>query len=445
MKSNAKFGISTLTEFMAALRNPTPATLEIRASILFPFPIILPTGFRLAGIDSTKAILSFSHGDGIGLTADNELVNLTIQAASANRALYTLSDREDLGTLTLRDLIVTGQIQIMTRLGTNRAKLVADKIDIVSCDSRACGEQPQKYGVNVYQGAFTVYNYNGDPESVIDARLTNITIGRKNAPVLGSGLYVSGYGDKGGRVKVDLISTGEIHSNGMISFGTANMITAAVFIVYGAHVRSIVHEGAITTYGVNDMVLDTWGRVDRWVAERPLTSYGPSGIGFVNFGTADYFEAKDKIETFGLGARGFNQYDGTVEKAIFHSITTYGDGSIGVQISKPVGTIEVKGFNRHSWKLGENVGEGRADGSSGNGLSVKEGGEIRSLIVAGGVTTYGDKVTTMEVEGRVLKLSVAKGFTAKGSGSKALTVSPGVRFPLGSTRVSEKRRRASAC
>lgn len=441
MKSNAKLSISTLTQFMAALRSPAPATLEIRASILFPFPITLPAGFRLMGADLTKAILSFSHGDGIGLTADNELANLTIQAGSANRAVYTLSDREDLGTLTLRDLVVTGQIQIMTRLGTKRARLVADKIDIVSCDSRAYGEQPQKYGVNVYQGAFTVYNYNGDPESVIDARLTNITIGRKNAPVLGSGLYVSGYGDKGGWVKADVITTGEIHSNGMISFGTADMITAAVFIVYGAHVKSIVHEGAITTYGVNDMVLDTWGRVDRWLAERPLTSYGPSGVGFVNFGTVEHFEAKDKIETFGLGARGFNQYDGTVAKAIFHSITTYGDGSIGVQVSKPVGTIEVKGSIVTHGNLGQTLVKGVLMELPANGFSVKEGGEIRSLTVAGGVTTHGDKVTTMEVEGKVLKLSVANGFTAKGSGSKALAVAPGVPFPLGKTPVLEKKGR----
>lgn len=240
-------------------------------------------------------------------------------------------------------------------------------------------------------------------------------------------------------MKADLITTGEIHSSGMISFGTADMITAAVFIIYGAHVKSIVHEGAITTYGVNDMVLDTWGRVDRWMAEKPLTSYGPSGIGFVNFGTVDHFEAKDKIETFGLGARGFNQYDGTVAKAIFHSITTYGDGSIGVQVSKPVGTIEVKGSIVTHGNRGKTLVKGVLVELPANGFSVKEGGEIRSLTIAGGVTTHGDKVTTMEVGGKVLKLSVAKGFTAKGSGSKALAVAPGVQFPLGKTPVLETR------
>lgn len=43
------------------------------------------------------------------------------------------------------------------------------------------------------------------------------------------------------------------------------------------------NRGPVVTYGVNDMVLDNWGNVDRWIVEQKLTSYGPSGIGFVNF------------------------------------------------------------------------------------------------------------------------------------------------------------------
>jgi len=70
--------------------------------------------------------------------------------------------------------------------------------------------------------------------------------------------------------------------------------------------------------------------------------YGPSGIGFVNFGTVNTFVAKADVETHGLGARGFNQYDGTVTSIKFKSLVTRGDGSIGVQVSKPVGSIEVE-------------------------------------------------------------------------------------------------------
>ena len=46
------------------------------------------------------------------------------------------------------------------------------------------------------------------------------------------------------------------------------VITGGVFVVYGAHVKKVVNRGPVTTYGVNDMVLDNWGIVNEWVARR---------------------------------------------------------------------------------------------------------------------------------------------------------------------------------
>jgi len=430
--------ISSIAEFMTAIQNQTPTTLEIQTSLLFPYSVTLPPGVCLTGIDANKSILSFSNSDGIALTANNEISNLTIQTNPNCRAIYTLSDRADLGTFTLSHLTVTGQVQILTRAGTKKTKLIADHVDVVACDSRKYSEQPQKYGVNVYQGAFTVYNFNSDPHSLIQATLTNISIGRKNAPVIGTGLYVSGFGDQGGQVEVDTLTTNEVFSNGMLPYGTPDMITAGVFIVYGAHVKSIVHHGAITTYGVNDMVLDTWGKVDSWVSEKPITSYGPSGIGFVNFGTVDYFEAKDKIETFGLGARGFNQYDGTVGRAVFNSITTYGNGSIGIQVSKPVGTIEVKGSVVTHGSVGQTLVKGVIMTLPANGVSIKPGGEIRNLILSGGIETHGDHVTSLEIEGMIAELAVKKTVAAQGIDSIGVTVAHGGQAPLSHLSVMSK-------
>ncbi len=427
--NSMKHQIYSLIELAVALKSQVPAELEIHASLLIPYALILPPGFSMKGVDPQKNILSFNNGDGIGLTADNEISDLTIQTSPSHRAIYTLSNHVDLGIFRLKNLTVTGQIQILTRIGTNKAKLIAEKIDIVSCDARRCSEQPQKYGVNVYQGAFTVYNFNGDAKSVIEATITDLSVGRPRAPVLGSGLFISGYGDQGGMVQVDTLTTNEIHSNGMIPYGTADMITAAVFIVYGAYVKSIVHHGAITTYGVNDMVLDAWGKVERWVAEQPVTSYGPSGIGFVNFGIVDYFEAKEKIETFGLGARGFNQYDGTIEKAIFNSIITHGDGSIGIQVSKPVGNIEVKGAVVTHGSTGATLVKGVIMNLPANGISVKAGGEIGHLILSD-VETQGDKVISLEVDGKISNLSIKNGILARGLDSVGVAVSDGGQIPL---------------
>ncbi len=423
--------INSLTDLMTALNNHVPQNLELQTSILCPYSIVLPVGFSITGVAKESCIISFNNSDGIGLTANNKVANLTIQTNPNNRAIYTLSNHPDLGVLSLQNLTVSGQVQILTRAGTNKTKLVADNIDIVSCDARRYSEQPQKYGVNVYQGAFTVYNFNSDPESVINATLTNISLGRKGAPVIGAGLFVCGFGDNGGWVIADTITTGDIYSNGMLPFGQPDMITAGVFIVNGTKVKNITHHGSVTTYGVNDMVLDTWGYVEKWIAEKPITSYGPSGIGFVNFGSVDEFEAKDKIETFGAGARGFNQYDGTVKKAIFHSIITHGNGSIGMQFSKPVGSIEVKNGVVTNGSVGQSLVKGVIMTLPADAISVKPGGEIGQLKISGGITTHGDNVHTYHVEGGIVhELKVTGDVEANGNNSIAIAVTNHGQTPL---------------
>jgi len=431
--------INSLLELLASLGNPQPATLELQTSILCPYSITLPSGFSLSGADKEKCILSFSNSDGIGLTANNEVSNLIIQTNPGNRAIYLLSNFPDLGTLRLKNLTITGQVQILTRTGTNKTNLIADNVDVVACDARRYSEQPQKYGVNVYQGAFTVYNYNSDEKSVINATLTNISLGRKGAPVIGSGLFVSGFGDNGGWVLSDNITTGDIYSNGMIPFGQPDMITAAVFILNGAKIKKLAQIGTTTTYGVNDMVLDTWGQVEKWTAEKAITSYGPSGIGFVNFGVVDEFEAKDKIETFGLGARGFNQYDGTVGKATFHSIITNGNGSIGMQFSKPVGSISVSNGVVSHGSEGQTLVKGVIMTLPADGISVKPGGEIKELNISGGITTYGDNVHSYNVEGGVVKQLIIEGeVAANGNNSIAVGVTNDGETPLANISATSK-------
>jgi hypothetical protein len=94
--------------------------------------------------------------------------------------------------------------------------------------------------------------------------------------------------------------------------------------------------------GANDMALDNCGRVKRWTCTAPVTTRGPGGIGVVNFGHLDEPDIRAPIETLGVGARGFNLYDGTLQKANFDSITTHGDGAVGIQIAKPLPTLVVR-------------------------------------------------------------------------------------------------------
>jgi hypothetical protein len=138
-----------MADLMAGLTRGSPCTLELRTSVSCPYSITLPPGFALSGKDKDSCILMFGNGDGVGLTADNRVANLTIAATPAARAIYTQTGLADMGRITLENLDVTGQVSIITRTGTNKLEFAADKLRVAACDARRYSEQPQKYGVYV--------------------------------------------------------------------------------------------------------------------------------------------------------------------------------------------------------------------------------------------------------------------------------------------------------
>ena len=143
------------------------------------------------------------------------------------------------------------------------------------------------------------------------------------------------------------------------------------------------------TYGVNDMVLDNWGVVDRWTAEAKITSHGPSGIGFVNFGIVHELKVNAPIETFGQGARGFNVYTGTVNLAEFDRVITHADGAVGIQISQPIGRLVVRRGIETFGGTGPSLVKGVVISLSAIALSIKPGGSAREIEIAGGIKTNG--------------------------------------------------------
>jgi hypothetical protein len=288
----------------------------------------------------------------------------------------------------------------------------AHGIDIVSSDARAYDVRPRGYGVEVVSGAFTLWNQQLDPSVTITADLTGLSAGRPNAPVRGSGIFISGAGDSGGRLAVRRLETGAVYSDAGIAQGTADRISGGVFTVHSAFVDIVRTRGPITTYGANDMVLDNWGVVDRWISEEKITSHGPSGIGFVNFGTINSLQVKAPIETFGQGARGFNVYSGTLQSAEFDRIVTHGNGAVGIQISQPVGEITVLRSIETFGGSGESLVKGVMTRLSAVAFSVKPGGSVRSLKVAGVLITHGSEVAPIEVQGGIELLLVKNGVRA---------------------------------
>lgn len=416
--------VRNYTELQEALASDDQV-IELQNSVSVPTGILLRRGKKLTG-EGKNTFLSFIDGGGIVLTGENEVSGIAIQTSPDKRAIMLDSAEEDLGEIRLSDLTVTGVVQLMTRGNNQKLSAIIRNLDIVAADARSYPERPMKYGVNVYQGALTIYNFNPDQESEIRMSAENVSVGREMAPVMGSGIFISGFNDEGGKVTVEKLTTGEVYSNGMIPTGQPNLITGGIFIVYGAHAREIVSNGVVKTYGTNDMVLDVWGSVDSWITKEEIVSYGASGIGFVNFGSVKNFRAEKSITTYGLGARGFNQYDGTIENAFFERIKTEGDGSIGMQFSKPVGKITIRKEVSTSGASGKTLVKGVIMELKADAVSVLADGSIEELEVLGDLVTNGDGVTTYHVNGGQTKVMKLKGkILANGTGAQKVLVENG--------------------
>jgi hypothetical protein len=414
--NSEKVQVSSVSELQTAAANVDVQHIVVCATIgevptlrLSPRQILTGTG--------PQSVLRFAPGrDGLRLSSDNRVEGIELVADPDKRAILNDTGVEALGRLVLRDLVVSGVVQILARDRVRSGHVQVERLDVAAADARDYDERPRDYGVEVIPGAFTLWNQSKNREVTITAELTGLSAGRAGAPVRGSGVFVAGGGDRGGRLIANRLETGAVYSDGGIAPGTADRIAGGVFVVSGAYVDNVRNHGSVTTYGPNDMVLDNWGTVGHWIAEEKVTSYGPSGIGFVNFGTVDLLQTKAPIETFGQGARGFNVYAGTVRSAEFERVVTHADGAVGIQISQPVGEISVRRGLETYGGVGDSLVKGVVVKLPATALSIKPGGSARKITIAGGLVTHGEGINPLELHGTVDAIAITEGFSATGGG-----------------------------
>jgi hypothetical protein len=356
----------------------------------------------------------------VQLSRDNAVKALSLATDVDRRAVFNDTGQTTLGRIELEKLQVVGVVQLLAADAVRMGHVEAHSLDIIAADARGYDRRPKGYGVEVIPGAFTLWNQHKDPAVTITADLTGLSAGRAGAPVRGSGLFVSGGGDEAGRMDVSRLVTDAVFSDGGIAPGTPDRITGGVFVVHGAFVDLVRNCGAVTTYGANDMVLDNWGTVDRWITEAKVTSHGPSGIGFVNFGAINQLEVQAPIETFGEGARGFNVYAGTVGSAEFDRIVTHADGAVGLQISQPIGIILVRRGVETFGRAGDSLVKGVVTRLSPIAFSVKPGGTVERAEIRGGLVTHGSGIEALELHGRVRELIVQGGLGSASGGFEAI-------------------------
>lgn len=390
--------------------------IEVDGTITGSPMVTLPPGTTLRG-----GTLQFG-AKGIRLTRDNTLDGVTVLTDDQEVAVLNDTSAAHLGTLTLRNVTTRGQVLILAADNVRGGHIEVEGLHVRSADVRGRSLRPHGFGVEALQGGVTVWNLQADPAVTISANLLDVSVGTRETPVRGSGIFVGGHGDwngkgDGGALRVTALRTGEVHTDGGIAPGTPDLISGGVFVISGAEVTDVINQGPVTTYGQNDMVLDNWGTVRTWSATGPVTSHGPSGIGFVNFGDIDLLDIQAPIRTTGKGARGFNLYDGSLREARFASIETTGDGSVGIQVSRPLGTLHVAGDVTTTGGEGLSLVKGVQVVLQAVALSVKPGGTVERIDIGGRLATSGDRVTTLEVTGKLKGLTVAGGIHATGQGS----------------------------
>lgn len=415
--------VTTAAELADALASGAHE-IEVRGTISGSPMITLAPGVVLRG-----GTLEFG-AKGVRLTRDNRLEDVSVLTADDEVAILNDTSVADLGTLTLANVTTRGQVLLVADDNVRAGRVVVDGLHVSSADVRGRARRPHGFGVEALQGGLTIWNLQADPAVTISADLRGVSIGTRETPVRGSGVFVGGHGDwagkgDGGVLTVTHLGTGEVHIDGGIPAGTPDLIAGGVFVISGAHAKQVETAGPVTTYGQNDMVLDNWGEVDTWTVTAPVTSHGPSGIGFVNFGDIDVLDVQAPITTTGRGARGFNLYDGSLREARFAAIQTTGDGSVGIQISKPLGTLTVSGDVTTSGGEGLSLVKGVQVPLKAIALSVKPGGRVDRIDIGGRLATSGDHVVTLEVEGSVAALTVAGGIQATGRGADAARISGG--------------------
>jgi hypothetical protein len=405
--------VSTVSQLLEAAASATVRRIAVSTPISDIPTLRLSHGQMLTGTNAQSALRFAAGSDGLELSADNQVENLRLITDPDKRAIFNGTHVEDLGRLVLHGLTVTGVVRLLARDRVRSGHIEAHNVDILAADARGFEERPRGYGVEVIPGAFTLWNQQVDRAVTITADMTGLTAGRAGAPVRGSGIFVSGAADTGGRLIARRLETGAVYSDGGIAPGTADRITGGVFVVSGAFVDRVRNRGPVTTYGSNDMVLDNWGTVEHWIADDNITSYGSSSIGFVNFGTVNRLQTSAPIETFGQGSRGFNVYSGTVNSADFDRLVTHADGAVGIQISQPVGKITVRrGIETHGG-TGDSLVKGVVVRLSAIALSIKPGGSAREIVIAGGLITHGAGVGPLELHGTVDSLHVTEGFVRR--------------------------------
>ncbi|MFF5265136.1 hypothetical protein ACFY4C_40155 [Actinomadura viridis] len=327
----------------------------------------------------------------------------------------------DLGTLLLRAVRTSGQVLLLAHDEVRSGHVRVEGLTVEAADVRRRVERPHGFGVDALQGAFTLWNRQPDNAVAITAELLDVAAGSADRPVRGSGVFVGGHGDwngaaDGGTARVSMLRTGpdaagpvrDHRCGGGPGLHPAPVVQHHVVLAVGgdrAGDDHLVHHGAgddehPSADQVRRVGRDTAVGVD-------LSSTSATSAGW----TCGHRSPPTAPE------RGFNLDDGSLRHASFDSIATTGDGAIGIQISKELPRLEVRGDLTTSGGTGTSLVRGVQSQLQAVALSIKPGGRVGQAAVGGHIATRGDHLVTVDIDGELGDLRADGGIHAEGRGS----------------------------
>ncbi|MEG1617017.1 MAG: hypothetical protein RR202_09700 [Bacteroidales bacterium] len=417
--------INNVEELVAATQDKTARYLILRND-LEDVPAIKMMPFQsLVGEFDGKTIRFRSGAEGFCLTKGNELKNLRIIADPDKRVIYQDQEVENISTHHLSRLNVTGQISFILNGKFNKGRIEAGFIHVEYASMMHLNERPNRFGVDMIPGAFTIWNQRDEMNIEVEVDITHFTCGTEEKPIKGTGLLLCGSQEKMGHVKATVVSCGHIYTKGEIGKGIADVVAAGVAVGYEVLVKNLSDYGRITCYGGNEMGIYNWGTVERWSVTDRIETHGPNGCGFINAGNVGKLTFTHEIETFGVGARGFYMFDGVLKDAHFERIVTHGDAASAIQFNRYIDRISISNGievfgNSLNVMFADTVVKASADA-----INVKYGGTVRMLKVTGDLIVHGNDARAIYNEAGIEKLLVSGKVLASGQKALALQINGG--------------------
>ena len=246
MNKNEKSAIS-VEELVALTKDASVQRIIVHGGLVNVPSVRLSPGQFLRG-DHEHASVTFAAGaDGFQLSSDNRVHNIHLHSHQTNARSSTIRpSRASAGSL--RGVTTIGCVP------SARDKVRGGHVDVNGLDIVAASAWRERTATWLRRPCppwrVHALEHAADNNVIISADLSAFRLARRRAGS-GSGIFVSGGGDKAGRLNVRVWRL--MQSTAMAgSLPTSDQITGGVFTVYGAHVDVVRDRGPVVTYGVNE-------------------------------------------------------------------------------------------------------------------------------------------------------------------------------------------------